>query len=97
VGATQRRSRWKGSDSVLPSRERFSTCCGLTRELTPLSNILVLVAVAAVFLVLVAGFINMFRGGGGAPERSQILMRWRVGLQFLALAIVLAVLYFRGH
>jgi hypothetical protein len=61
------------------------------------SNILVMVAVAAVGVVVVAGFVNMFRGGGGAPERSQTLMRWRVGLQFLALAIAMSVLYFRGH
>jgi len=61
------------------------------------SNILVGVAVGVVGLVLFAGFFNMFRGGAGAPARSQKLMRWRVGLQFLALAIVLAVLYARGR
>lgn len=58
------------------------------------SNILVLVAVGAVALTLLAGFVNMFRGGD--PKRSQSLMRWRVGLQFVALVIVLAVLYARG-
>ncbi|HEY8163110.1 MAG TPA: twin transmembrane helix small protein [Methylocystis sp.] len=62
-----------------------------------LSNILVLVAAAAVFLVVIAGFINMFRGGAGAAQRSQTLMRWRVGLQFLALVIALAALYFKGR
>jgi hypothetical protein len=61
------------------------------------SNLLVLVAVAAVGLVLLAGFANLIRGGAGAAERSQTLMRWRVGLQFLALAIALSVLYFRGR
>lgn len=61
------------------------------------SNLLVVVAVAAVVLVVVAGFINMFRGGQGAPARSQKLMRWRVGLQLLALLIVLGVLYARGR
>jgi len=61
------------------------------------SNLLVVVAVAAVALVVVAGFINMFRGGHGAPQRSQKLMRWRVGLQLLALLIVLGVLYARGR
>lgn len=60
-----------------------------------LSNILVVVAVAAVALALVAGFGNMFRGG--SPERSQKLMRWRVGLQFLALLVVLGVIYARGR
>lgn len=62
-----------------------------------MSNILVFVAAAAVFLVLIAGFINMFRGGAGAMQRSQTLMRWRVGLQFVALVIALAALYFRGR
>lgn len=58
------------------------------------SNILVVVAVGAVAATLFAGFVNMFRGGD--PKRSQSLMRWRVGLQFVALLIVLAVLYARG-
>jgi uncharacterized membrane protein len=62
-----------------------------------LSNIVVFVAAAAVFLVVLAGFFNMVRGGVGSPERSQTLMRWRVGLQFLALAIAMSVLYFRGR
>lgn len=61
------------------------------------TNTLVFVAAAAVFVVLLAGFFNMFRGGAGAGQRSQTLMRWRVGLQFLALAIALTVLYFRGR
>jgi hypothetical protein len=62
-----------------------------------MGNLVVFVAAAAVFLVLLAGFFNMFRGGDGAGQRSQTLMRWRVGLQFLALAIALSVLYLRGH
>ncbi|MFO1103219.1 MAG: twin transmembrane helix small protein [Methylocystis sp.] len=61
------------------------------------SNLLVIVAVAAVALVVAAGFVNMFRGGQGAPARAQKLMRWRVGLQLLALLIVLGVLYARGR
>jgi hypothetical protein len=61
------------------------------------SNLVVLVAVAVVGLVVVAGFVNMLRGGDGAPARSQLLMRWRVGLQLVALVIVMAVLYARGR
>lgn len=60
-----------------------------------LSNILVVVAVAAVALAVAAGFANMFRGG--PPERAQFLMRWRVALQALALLIVLGVIYARGR
>ncbi|MDB5532811.1 MAG: hypothetical protein JWO28_1126 [Hyphomicrobiales bacterium] len=58
------------------------------------SNLLPGVAVAAVALVLFAGLFNMMRGG--SPNLSQKLMRWRVGLQFLAIVIVMAVLWFRG-
>lgn len=58
-----------------------------------LGNVLVGVAVFAVFLVLCAGLINMMRGG--SPNTSQTLMRWRVGLQFLAILIIIGVLFFR--
>jgi hypothetical protein len=33
---------------------------------------------------------------GGSANTSQLIMRWRVGLQFVAILIILAVLYFRG-
>jgi hypothetical protein len=49
-------------------------------------------AVAAVVLVLLAGFWNMMRGS--SANRSQILMRWRVGLQFLAIVIAMIAVYF---
>ncbi len=38
--------------------------------------------------VLVFGVVNLARGGAGASLRSNRLMRWRVGLQFAALAII---------
>jgi len=56
-----------------------------------LSDAVVAVALAAVAMVLVLGLWNMLRGG--SPSRSQTLMRWRVGLQFLAILIVLAVIW----
>jgi hypothetical protein len=59
-----------------------------------LSNSIVGVAVFAVALVLFLGLVNMLRGG--SPNLSQKLMRWRVGLQFLAILIIIGVLYFRG-
>jgi hypothetical protein len=49
-------------------------------------------ALLAVVAVLLAGFVNMTRGTN--PQRSQLLMRWRVGLQFLAIVIALALVYF---
>jgi hypothetical protein len=30
---------------------------------------------------------------GSRPQASQVLMRWRVGLQFLALLLVMAALF----
>lgn len=57
-------------------------------------NFIVALAVAAVAVVLLAGLWNMARGG--SPNLSQKLMRWRVGLQFVAVMIIMAVLYFRG-
>jgi len=57
-------------------------------------NIIVGVAVVIVALVLFAGLVNMMRGG--SPDLSQKLMRWRVGLQFVAVIIIMCVLYFRG-
>jgi hypothetical protein len=50
------------------------------------------IALAAVSVVLVLGLWNMMRGG--EPGLSQRLMRWRVGLQFLAILLVMAALYF---
>ena len=47
--------------------------------------------VAAVAIVLLLGLWNMLRGG--SANLSQKLMRWRVGLQFVAICILLAALY----
>jgi hypothetical protein len=57
------------------------------------SNGLVGVVVAAVFIVLLLGLGNMLRGG--SPNISQKLMRWRVGLQFVAILVIVGVLWFR--
>lgn len=51
-------------------------------------------ALAAVTIVLLLGLFNMMRGG--SANTSQRLMRWRVGLQFLAIALVLTVIWLRG-
>jgi hypothetical protein len=49
------------------------------------------VAVLAVALVLLAGLWNMLRGN--SANRSQALMRWRVGLQFVAIVIIMVTVY----
>lgn len=50
------------------------------------------VAVLAVLVVLLLGLYNMMRGRSASV--SQTLMRWRVGLQFLAIIIVMITIYF---
>ncbi len=60
--------------------------------MSPVLSYLAPIAVAAVALVLFLGLFNLARGG--SPERSQMLMRWRIGLQLVAIVIVLAALYF---
>jgi len=44
--------------------------------------------VIAVFFVLLLGLRSMMKGT--SPNLSQKLMRWRVGLQFLAIVIIVA-------
>ncbi|OGN51650.1 MAG: hypothetical protein A2352_01675 [Caulobacterales bacterium RIFOXYB1_FULL_67_16] len=53
-------------------------------------DILVLVAVAAVSLTLGWGLYSLFRGGAYARSHSNRLMRWRVGLQAVAVLILVA-------
>ena len=55
------------------------------------SRFLITAAVVAVLLVLLAGLWNMLRGT--SPKRSQTLMRWRVGLQFLAIVLMMTLVY----
>ena len=55
---------------------------------------LVPVAVAAVALVLLLGLFNMLRGG--SPSRSQQLMRARVLLQFVAILVIMGVVWWRA-
>ena len=52
------------------------------------------VAMAAVGIVLLFGLVNMMRGGNS--NTSQKLMRWRVGLQFVAVVGIMAALWLKG-
>jgi len=52
-----------------------------------LNNTATVVAIL-VLLVLIAGLINMVRSE--SANMSQKLMRWRVGLQFAAIVLVVA-------
>lgn len=59
-----------------------------------LSGSIVPIAVGAVAVVLLLGLVNMLRGG--SANTSQKLMRLRVVLQFIAIIVILVVLWWRG-
>ncbi len=52
-------------------------------------------AAGAVLVVLLLGLANMMRGGNS--NTSQKLMRWRVGLQFLAIIVLMLGLWLSQH
>jgi len=53
---------------------------------------LIPLAIGVVFIVLLVGLRNMLRGDN--PNASQKMMRWRVILQFLAVALMMTLLWF---
>jgi heme/copper-type cytochrome/quinol oxidase subunit 4 len=55
-------------------------------------NYISFMAVAVVAVILCLGLFNMMRGG--SPNRSQTFMRWRVILQFIAIIVLMAGLWF---
>jgi len=66
-------------------------------HLMAIFDYLIPIALAAVAIVLVAGLVNMWRGGGkAAATRSQRLMRWRVILQFVAIVLIVAAFWAQG-
>ena len=54
-------------------------------------SVLSILAVAAVAVVLLLGLRNMMKDG--SPNRSQNFMRWRVGLQFVAIIVLMLALW----
>ena len=53
------------------------------------------IAVLAVLVVLLLGLWNLMRGKNA--NLSQKLMRWRVGLQFVAIVIIMITVWAMGH
>ena len=49
------------------------------------------IAVLAVLVVLLLGLKSMLKGN--SPNLSQKLMRWRVGLQFCAILVIMAYVF----
>ena len=58
-------------------------------------DIVMLVALAAVFLTLCVGVYSLFRGGDFGRSYSNKLMRLRVVLQFVAILVIMAVFWWR--
>ena len=63
---------------------------------TPLT-LITIVALGAVTVMLFMGLWTMFKGGEGSGNRSQMLMRARVVAQAVAIAAILAALFFFGR
>ena len=57
-----------------------------------MSHVAVPIAIGAVAVVLLLGLYNMMRGG--SANTSQKLMRLRVLLQFIAIIVIMATLWF---
>lgn len=53
-----------------------------------LVNSLIIAAVAAVALVLLTGLVGFIRGGDFYARNGNKLMRWRVGIQAVALVLL---------
>ena len=62
--------------------------------MTSFADLIVPIAVLSVAFVLLLGLINMLRGG--SANRSQHLMRVRVLLQFLAIVIIMGVIWWKA-
>ncbi len=61
-----------------------------------LFNILIPLALAAVFITLCFGLYALFRGGDFGRSNSNKLMRLRVVLQFIAVLILVAAFAWRA-
>jgi NADH:ubiquinone oxidoreductase subunit H len=62
------------------------------RQIMTLLDYLVPISVGVVAIVLIAGLVNMMRGGNS--NTSQKLMRARVFFQFVAIIVIMTAIYF---
>jgi predicted membrane protein len=58
---------------------------------------LIYAALAAVAVVLAMGIYSLFRGGDFGRSYSNKLMRLRVLTQFVAIVVLVAAAWWRGH
>ncbi len=75
--------------------ERAGRAMGSTIMLE--GKILVGIATVAVAVVLIFGLYSLYRGGDFARTYSNKLMRLRIVAQFIAIIVIMTVLYFWGR
>ena len=63
-------------------------------DLEPLINFLIFFVLFAVLVILVIGIISMLKGGNFNKKWGNKLMRARVGLQALAILLILLITIF---
>jgi hypothetical protein len=68
-----------------------------SRPMQQTFNIIILAALAIVTLTLFAGIYTLFRGGDFARSWSNKLMRLRVLTQAVAIALLVALMWWRGQ
>ena len=59
-----------------------------------MGKVIVAIAIGIVFMVLCLGLWTLWKGGAVSASWSNKLMRIRVLAQFIAILVILAVLYF---
>lgn len=62
-----------------------------------MGSILVIIALAVVLAILLAGLVVMAMGGQVSKEWSNRLMRYRILAQAVAILIVILVIYFSSQ
>ncbi len=60
-------------------------------------TLLAYVVMAGVLVVLARGIWTLYKTSDEARSRSNTLMRWRVGLQFVAVVLLMAGLWWKNH
>ncbi len=58
--------------------------------------IILYIVAAALLIVLALGLINLTRKDAKQASRSNILMRWRIGLQALAVGVIVVMGFVAG-
>jgi uncharacterized membrane protein len=60
-------------------------------------KIIVALATGLVAVVLLVGLYSLYRGGDFARSYSNKIMRLRIAAQFIAIVVIMTVLYFWGR